>query len=48
MEEVVFACCRLLRCDFSHDNLGGDTDLAPVVFHECEQKECDYTKFKKA
>ena len=48
MDEVVFASCRLIRCNFSHDNLGGDTDLSPVTFHNSEQIDCDYTKLKKA
>jgi uncharacterized protein YjbI with pentapeptide repeats len=48
MMEVVFAHCRLIRCDFSHDNLGVDTDLTPLVFHQCEQIDCDYTKAKNA
>src|SRR5688500_10610623 len=48
MMDVIFASTRLVRCDFSHDNLAADTDLTPVSFHECEQIDCDYTKAKKA
>src|SRR3989339_2102322 len=47
MNEVLFGDCRLVRCDFSHDNLGGNTDISSVTFHNSQRVECKYKRFRK-
>src|SRR5262249_444705 len=47
MMATVFVACNLVRCDFSYDNLGGDTDLTPVVFHDCKQQKWNFTHLKR-
>jgi uncharacterized protein YjbI with pentapeptide repeats len=34
LAEAVFLSCRLVRCDFTQDNLGGDTEFGSVEFHD--------------
>ncbi|MBL9126084.1 MAG: pentapeptide repeat-containing protein [Verrucomicrobiales bacterium] len=35
MDECMFVRCQLDRCNFSRDNLGGDTDMSGVTFTDC-------------
>lgn len=43
LADAVFVDCRLFRCDFSNDNLGGDTSLTKTLFHESKQTDCRYS-----
>jgi len=42
MEECMFVRSTLLRCDFSRDNLGGETDISTVAFTDSVRRECRY------
>lgn len=42
MEECMFVRCTLTRCDFSRDNVGGETDLSHVAFANSERKDCRF------
>lgn len=42
MEECMFVRCALVRCDFSRDNVGGETDLSAVAFVDSERTDCSY------
>jgi uncharacterized protein YjbI with pentapeptide repeats len=40
MEESMFVRCALTRCDFSRDNLGGETNLSAVGFVDSARTDC--------
>lgn len=43
MEDAALVDCRLLRYAFLNNNLGGETDLSSVSFHETTRIECRYS-----
>jgi len=48
MEEVYFFDSVLDKCDFSQDNLGGETDLSATHFVNSCQRDCKFGTTKQA